>query len=126
MNLTIKDMNKLRFQNNPLLRLTWRRWGGGLLLCCALLAACGGSDDNDEPKSEGYTTATASAPPNWEIDWQADQPSPDWQDPDIRNYENWSIVKIQIEDALKPYTGSNDLMALFVGDEFMWKCFILS
>ena len=116
MNLTIKDMNKLRFHKNPLLRLTGRRWGAGLLLCCALLAACG-SDDDDIQKSDGYTIATVTAPPNWEIDWQADQPRPDWQDPDITKYENWSFIRVQIEDALKPYTGSNDLMGIFVGDE---------
>ena len=119
MNLTTKDMNKLRFQKTPLPRLTGRRWGAGLLLlCCALLAACGSSDDDaGGQKSGDYTVATVSTPPSWEIDWRADQPRPDWQEPDIRNYESWSIVKILIEDALKPYTGSNDQMALFVGSE---------
>ena len=107
-------MNKLRFHKNTLLRLTGRTWGAGLLLCCALLAACG-SDDEQEPKD--YTLVSAGTPPDWEIDWQADQPRPVWQEPDTRNYENWIIIKVQIEDALKPYTGSNDLMAAFVGDE---------
>ena len=86
-----------------------------ILLASLTFGAC--SSDDDEQKTEGYTVTKVSDAPSWQIDWQSNDARPDWQNPDIRNYANWSIMKVQIEDALKPYTGTDDCMALFVADE---------
>lgn len=90
-----------------------------ILLAGLTLGACSSndSDDTEEPKIEDYTIATVSEAPVWQIDWQSDEASPDWQEPHIHNYENWSIMKVQIEDALKPYTSADDRLAIFVGNE---------
>ena len=85
-----------------------------ILLASLTLGACG---SDDEQKAEGYTVATVSQAPTWQIDWQGNDTRPDWQEPDIQNYENWSIIKVQIEDALIPYTSTDDLMAVFVAGE---------
>ena len=55
--------------------------------------------------------------PTWQIDWNHDQQRPDWKEPDGSIYENWTILKVQIEEALRPYASSGDLMALFVNGE---------
>jgi hypothetical protein len=53
----------------------------------------------------------------WQIDWSNNQERPDWIEPDISLYENWTILKVQIENALLPYASESDLMALFVNGE---------
>lgn len=86
-----------------------------ILLASLTFVACG--SDDDEPKAEGYTVSTVSQAPTWQIDWQGNEERPEWKEPDIQNYKNWSIIKVQIEDALRPYTSSDDLMAIFVANE---------
>ena len=85
-----------------------------VLLSSFILGAC---SSDDEPSYEGYTVTTVSQPPSWQIDWHGNEARPEWKDPSIQNYENWSIIKVQIEEELRPYTSSDDLMALFVADE---------
>ena len=85
-----------------------------VLLSSFILGAC---SNDDEPSYEGYTVTTVSQPPSWQIDWHGNEARPEWKDPSIQNYENWSIIKVQIEEELRPYTSSDDLMALFVADE---------
>lgn len=58
-----------------------------------------------------------SEAPVWEVDWTSDQQRPDWTQPDASAYENWTIVMVQIEEALQPYVTDDDLMALFVNGE---------
>ncbi len=55
--------------------------------------------------------------PAWAIDWTYNQERPDWQEPQAGRFENFSVMLVQIEDALWPYTNDDDMMALFVGDE---------
>lgn len=86
-----------------------------ILLSSLTFVAC--SSNDDDSKNYGYTVTTVSEAPSWQIDWQANDAKPNWQEPDIQNYENWSIVKLQIEDALKPYTSTDDRMAVFVAGE---------
>jgi hypothetical protein len=43
--------------------------------------------------------------------------APDWQSPNASDYENFTVMMVKIEDALKPNATSGDLMAVFVGDE---------
>lgn len=87
-------------------------------MLAALVCGCSSDDDNsDGTKTEDYTVTTVGEAPEWQIDWQAKEAYPDWKGPDIQNYENWGVMKMQIEESLKPYTSSDDRMALFVGDE---------
>lgn len=85
-----------------------------ILLAGLIIVAC---SSDDEPKTNGYTIVTVGEVPSWQVDWQGNDTRPDWQEPNIQEYENWSIMKIQIEDALKPYTSIDDRLALFVADE---------
>lgn len=86
-----------------------------VLLASLTFGACG-SDDH-EPTGKGYFVSSVSEAPTWQIDWQANDSRPDWQEPNIQDYENWGIMKVQIEDELKPYASVDDRLALFVGDE---------
>ena len=84
------------------------------LLAVLIVGAC---SSDDEPKTNGYTIVTVGEAPTWQIDWQGNDTRPNWQEPNIQEYENWSIMKVQIEDALKPYTSTDDRLALFVAGE---------
>ena len=86
-----------------------------LLFASLVMGACGGDDDN-EP-SLGYNVTTVEALPSWQIDWSSNDARPAWKAPNPNEYENWSVIMIQIEDALMPYVGAGDMIALFVGDE---------
>ena len=87
-----------------------------ILLAGLIFGACSSSDD-DNNTNAGYTESSLSEAPVWQIDWTADQERPNWTEPDASLYENWTIMKVQIEDALKPYASEGDLMALFVNGE---------
>ena len=84
-----------------------------ILLASLILGACSSDDD----KTVAYTTTTLSEAPAWQIDWSYNQELPDWTEPDASAYENWTILKVQIEPALLPYASEGDLMALFVNGE---------
>ena len=45
------------------------------------------------------------------------QDAPNWQAPNASDYENFTIMMVKIEEAMQPYATSDDLMAIFVGDE---------
>lgn len=86
-----------------------------MLLASLVLGACGSNDDNTD---DAYTETSLSEAPVWQMDWSNNQERPNWTDPDFSAiYENWTILKIQIEEALKPYASEGDLMALFVDGE---------
>ncbi|MBQ3752425.1 MAG: hypothetical protein II864_02640 [Prevotella sp.] len=92
------------------------------LLASLVFGACksDSDSDNDTPvidNNAAYTETTVSVAPTWQIDWNHDQQRPDWKEPDGSIYENWTILKVQIEEALRPYASSGDLMALFVNGE---------
>ena len=61
--------------------------------------------------------AYAQDAPDWYVDWTYNQERPDWQAPDASKYENFTVMFIKIEEALQPYATSDDLLAIFVGDE---------
>lgn len=87
-----------------------------VLLACLVIGACRSSDDDDNTNA-AYTETSLSEAPVWQIDWSNDQVRPNWTEPDASLYENWTILKVQIEDALLPYASEGDLMALFVNGE---------
>ena len=68
-------------------------------------------------QASAYTVTPADEAPQWQIDWSYNQERPDWQEPASENYENWTVVLVSIEDALKPYATADDLLAVFVDDE---------
>ena len=84
-----------------------------VLLASLVLGACRDDDDN----SSGYTEKYMTEAPVWQIDWSNNQERPDWTEPDAGLYENWTILKVQIEDELMPYVSDGDLMALFINGE---------
>ena len=55
--------------------------------------------------------------PDWHIDWTYNQQRPDWKTPNASDYENFTVMVVQIQEALQPYASSSDMLALFVGDE---------
>ena len=85
----------------------------------ALVCACSKDDDNNvnDPKQAAYTETSQSEAPAWQIDWTNNQERPNWTEPDASLYENWTILKVQLEDVLKAYASDGDLMALFVNGE---------
>jgi hypothetical protein len=91
-----------------------------VLLASLVLGACSSSDDDNnvnDPKNAAYTETTVTEAPAWQIDWSNNQERPNWTEPDGSLYANWTILKVQIEDALKTYASDGDLMALFVNGE---------
>ena len=87
-----------------------------VLLASLILGACS-NDDDDDSKNIGYTETSLSEAPVWQIDWSNDQARPDWSEPDGSLYENWTILKVQIEEALQPFVTKDDMLALFVDGE---------
>ena len=96
-----------------------------VLLASLVLGACSSdSDDNDSTgtsQEAAYTETTVSEAPQWQIDWNNDQQKPDWKEPDASAYANWTILMVQIEEALQPYVSKDDLMAIFVNGELVYK-----
>ena len=91
-----------------------------VLLASLVLGACSSSDDDNnvnDPKNAAYTETTVTEAPAWQIDWSNNQERPNWMEPDGSLYANWTILKVEIEDALKAYASDGDLMALFVNGE---------
>jgi len=85
-----------------------------LLLASLLLGACSSDDD---PHSAAYTVTTPDEAPQWQTDWTYNQQSPNWKEPDPGAYENWTILMVQIEEALQPYVSRDDQLALFINGE---------
>ena len=86
-----------------------------VLLASLILGACSSNDDDD--KNAGYKESSLSEAPVWQIDWSNDQEHPDWSEPDGSLYENWTILKVQIEEDLQPYVSKDDRIALFINGE---------
>lgn len=85
-----------------------------ILLASLTLGACS-SDDDDKPS--GYSLESANGVPAWQIDWSGNDDRPDWQEPNPSDFENWTVMLIGLEDALKPYASKDDMMAFFVYDD---------
>lgn len=83
-----------------------------LVLFAALAWGCGSDDDDND-----FTLTTIAGAPTWQVDFSGNEVAPDWPEPNPGNYENWTIMLVEIEDALKPYSSADDLLALFVDDD---------
>lgn len=119
MKTTYRTTSKSRLQRFLLPSFTGRGLGVGLLFAClALFVACSSDDDNEGGnKNATYTVTTVSEVPVWQIDWSFNQERPSWTEPDASIYENWTILKVQIEEELQPYVSEGDMMAVFINGE---------
>ena len=90
-----------------------------VLLVGLAFGSCKSDNSSDDQTNTGtaYIETVQTTAPEWQIDWSNNQDRPTWTEPNASLYENWTILKVQIEDALKPYVSSGDLMALFVNGE---------
>ena len=90
-----------------------------VLLASLVLGACSSDSDSNgnEPKNTGYTETIVSEAPVWAIDWTNNQERPNWAEPAQGSYENSTILKVQIEETLKPFASDGDLLAIFINGE---------
>ena len=86
------------------------------LLASLVLGACS-SDGDDDNSNVVFTETTVIEAPVWKIDWSNNQERPNWTEPNGSSYENWTILKVQLEETLKAYASDGDLLALFVNGE---------
>ena len=87
------------------------------MLVCACSSDSDSNSNGNEPKNTGYTETTVSAAPVWAIDWTNNQERPNWTEPIGSNYENSTILKVQIEETLMSYASKDDLLAIFINGE---------
>jgi len=89
-----------------------------VLLASLILGACSSNNDDDSGKQIAHTETPLSEAPVWQIDWSYNQERPNWTDPGFSSiYGNWTVLKVQIEKALKPFASEGDMMALFLDGE---------
>ena len=121
MNTNHRTTTKSCLQRYLLPSITGRGLGVGLLLLASLvLGACSSDSDSsngNEPKNTGYTETIVSEAPVWAIDWTNNQERPNWAEPAQGSYENSTILKVQIEETLKPFASDGDLLAIFINGE---------
>ena len=85
-----------------------------VLVASLVFGACSTDDDNN---NDGYTVDEISEAPVWQVDWNNDQERPNWTEPNASAFEHWTIMMVQVEEALAPYVSEGDLMAMFINDE---------
>ena len=86
------------------------------LLAGLVFGACS-SDDGGGNNNAKYTETAVSEAPVWQIDWSFNQERPNWTKPDASSYGNWTILMVQLEETLRPFSSDNDMMAIFVNGE---------
>ncbi len=103
-----------------------------LLAALTLVWGCGSSSDDEDTNTEP-TPVTPENPtpdestnaawtvvselPSWTIDWSANDPRPDWTNPDAGLFENWMIVMVKLPEDLIPFVSAEDMMAVFISGE---------
>ena len=89
-----------------------------VVLASLMMGACSSDDDDDNKVSNvAYEETTLDQAPDWQIDWTNNQARPNWTEPDATQYENWTILMVQVEDELRPYVSEGDMIALSVNGE---------
>ena len=93
-------------------------------MLATLVCACSSDSDSSNGNGNGngdgskaYTETTVIEAPVWAIDWTNNQERPNWAEPAQGTYENSTILKVQIEEALKPFASDGDLLAIFINGE---------
>lgn len=82
---------------------------------CFISCSSDGGNGGDQPKPN--YTFTASAKPDWAVDWMWTDAQPEWQDPEDGIYESRMIVTLRLAKEYMPYSTDDDHMAIFLGDE---------
>ena len=92
-------------------------------------------DPDPDPDPDNPVNNTPPSPwlsvndiPDWEIDWNANDPRPDWKAPDVSNYESWMIIMVKVPDPIAPFVSSDvGIVKYFLGgivcnteDEFLY------
>ena len=95
-----------------------------IVLTAAVVMAWGCSSDDDSetaPVNTTYIAVDAPSAPSWnnirDIDWQYNEPRPNWTDPDPLLYESTMILQVTLDADLIPYASSQDLMSVTLGNE---------
>lgn len=93
-----------------------------ILMMAALATLWGCShhhDDDDDLVVEEKKKATlvSEGKPQWMIDWTSNDPAPQWTSPNAKEYENWMIIMVRLEDELAATASEDDLMAAFINGE---------
>ena len=98
------------------------------MVVAALLMVTGcGSDNNTpndlpdptpEPQPSPQRVWTPSdSRPVWNVDWSSNVAKPQWTAPDPKNYENWMLFMVRVQDELLPYVSSDDIMSVAINGE---------
>ena len=91
-----------------------------MLAALATLWGCSHHDDGDEepivdnPKKG---TLVTNGKPEWKIDWSSNEQVPQWTSPNAKEFENWMILMVKLEDELAEVASEDDLMAAFINGE---------
>jgi len=88
-----------------------------LLLGLTALGSCSSDDSSDANNVVTNTQGDVQTAPAWQMDWTNNQARPDWKQPQATDYESGTILYVEIDEELKPYASSDDMMAVFVGGE---------
>ena len=88
----------------------------------ALVILWGCSHDDDDPIDKDTpdtpkATLVSKGTPLWEIDWQYNEQAPQWTSPNPKEYENWMIIMVRLEDELAAVASEDDLMGAFINGE---------
>ena len=87
-----------------------------LITSMVLTVACTDSDEDNNGQQNGLKMIS-SGRPDWHVDLTYNETTPDWQAPDPSLYENWFIMMFGIQDELKEYFSTDDMVAVFINDE---------
>ena len=85
------------------------------LFLCLVLCALWGCSDDDVVNSD-YTFSTSERPA-WAVDWTWNDPVPDWQDPDARQFECSMNMLVELDEDFLPLSSDADQMAIFINGE---------
>ncbi len=112
---------KKSFSNTIISSVLRKGRGVGMAASCILLlgAAWGCSSEDEEQADNANPTLTYSAfslaqEPAWCVDWAAQDPTPDWQEPASYDYECSMNLLVTLEDLLVPSSTDDDQLAIFI------------
>lgn len=90
------------------------------LMAALILGGCTSSGNKDEeedvnPPAQERVWTPAQTAPEWKVDWTSNVQKPNWESPDPRDFENWMLLVVRIDDKLAAYGSQDDLMAVQIG-----------
>ena len=93
-----------------------------VLLASLILGACSSDDEETQAQetqkeNKEVQKTTLLGTPLWQMDWSFNDERPNWQEPSARDFENFTVLLLQIEDRLAPYVSDDDMMAVYLDHE---------